>query len=378
MDTKTKRWWAVCALALATGCGESAETDNAQTRYEFEEPAERATSGSYGILPLPEGTMVVLGTRIVYVANGTQAVTTIQEASRFHGSLKSDDNYVYYATQRADRARPATSNTLENPNDADGKIFRVSKRPPFKPEPLIDVNILSGDFSIDGGHLFVCESPGLNSEGRFIDMPLEDPGKTLRPMLGFNKFCNGAIASGERVYLLLDRTRATDEKKFVLGAVSRPLPGAQWNVHPAVDDLVTTDVVEKETLYFARLLSRKDELVVVNGADATVYSKAGAKTGALTAGARLGLARPFGEAMWVWSKNSNGGKEGGRICDGGRLYGGSSPAAATELTQNVCDVAEVVASDKELLFLETASILEPAGDKLTVRYRLKALPLPAL
>ncbi len=367
MPSRT-RFRDLLALALLACSSDESETDSAQTVYELEEPraGPRSIAG-FALVEVDEGVMMVVGRRVVHVAKGTHAATTIHEAARVHSALGIDDKFVYFATQRPDRLHYATFTKLPDDGEPDGYMYRVQRRAPFTAEKLAPVGILTGHIEVKSGRIHVCSSHGINDSGSILELATASPRSAAeRVIVGYNQFCQSVVADEDRLYFTVDQTYGPKRPSAAGLVLETMTPG-----RATPQELLVTEVKGIHDL-----LIRKGELVLLSGTDALFVSKEGKVRETMRAGT-LGLLAPLGEAGWVWSKDSNQSAELGRVCQQGRLYAGATTSAGRELTQNVCYVRAITAGAAGLWFLEYADIIEVGGPG-SLRYRLKLLPSPQL
>ena len=249
---------------------------------------------------------------------------------------------------------------------------------PAIPEPLAPVGILTGRLALDAGHLFACESPGLNGEGGLLDLPLTAPASAKHHRMRFNEYCRGVAADGERLFLAVDRSFKTDivdgrpvayEKGVVLASVPRSAD-PPWAAGAGPGTLVATEVKSVRDFFV-----RGGEVTLVADDVALGFTRDGKRAGEFRWGT-YGLAAPLGDAGWVWSKDSSAGKDSGRVCTGGRLYAGGSASAGREVTQAVCYAKAFATTATDLLWVDAAYIT-PGGAGDTTRYRVKRVARPA-
>lgn len=361
------------ALSLPACGGDDEEPDSATTLYEVE--VDGAPSLHVALADTGAGVMVVLADQLVFVPKSGPPVV-VHRAERLHGALAVDEAYVYFATQKKGRESfgAPRSNSGAEPTP-DGQIHRVSKAPPFAPEPLAPVGILSGRLALDAGHLFACESPGLNGEGGLLDLPLASPAAAKHHRFRFNEYCRGVAVDGDRLHLAMDRSFKTDivggapvsfERTLVLSSASRAAD-PPW---PATGPAIVAVTNQKSVRDF---FARGANVTLVDDDVAVSYAKDGKRTGEHRPGT-FGAMAPLGDDGWVWSKDSNSGKEFGRVCLGGRLYAGASAGAGRELTQAVCNAKAFASTATDLLWVDAAYIT-PSG-RTSTRYRVKRLPRP--
>jgi hypothetical protein len=369
-----------CMLGLACASSQEEETDNARRLYELRVPATASNATAYGaLLDAGEGVFATLGTKLVYVPKDGGPASTVTEAPRFHPSLVADENFVYFATQETDRTgykTPYGDFLPESriPTRRDGIVWRVSKRAPFTAEALNDVFLIAGSIAVHGGHLFLCESPGLDGQGRLVDIDLIDARLTTRHMFRANEFCTGVIAAAGKLTLLMDRMSRKDvpaERSLVLSTAQRDgVPFSTQAGPPVVKELN---------------IERADSFAASSGGFVIGNSYGGLRTydsaGNLTASVETPTAPvATGDARKVfWASPARGGKDGGELCEGGRVYEQQPGGAPKELTQNVCYPTAMTrgadATGKPVLYLlERAEV--GVGDATPVtRHRLKSLPL---
>ena len=366
----------LACLALLGCSSDAEEPDAATTLHEVELPG--SPSPHVALADTGAGVMVVLGDQLVFVPPTGPAVV-VHRAERLHGALAVDDAHVYFATQKKGRESFAQPRGNVGPEPTpDGQIYRVSKAPPFTPEPLAPVGILTGRLALDAGHLFACESPGLNGEGGLLDLPLTAPASAKHHRMRFNEYCRGVAADGERLFLAVDRSFKTDivdgrpvayEKGVVLASVPRSAD-PPWAAGAGPGTLVATEVKSVRDFFV-----RGGEVTLVADDVALGFTRDGKRAGEFRWGT-YGLAAPLGDAGWVWSKDSSAGKDSGRVCTGGRLYAGGSASAGREVTQAVCYAKAFATTATDLLWVDAAYIT-PGGAGDTTRYRVKRVARPA-
>jgi len=387
-STSLRALFSVSWIAIAACSSDVTEPDNAKVRLQFDVP-DGELANPAALLDLDGGVMVAVGSRLLFVASGTNASTTVFEAPRFFHSLAEDATFVYFATQKADRIGHAFARANQgDETEPDGFVYRVTKAPPFVPEKLAAVNILSGGFSVNGGHLYSCESPGINGEGRLLDLPLTAPTTATHRRFRFNEFCRGVVATNDTMFLLMDRsnyysmasgTPRTSEKLLVLATVD-PRAAEPWpkGSGPSEVGTLTANPASREVDFF---YVRDGGILIGSGASASSYSPAaGAPSSSSFDAGYDGRVAPLASANFVWSKAPDswhtGTPDGSRACLGGRMFAGTRVNGAKELTQNVCDVRAMVVGKTELTFLEALTVGDDTMGKGVVRYRVKSLPVP--
>lgn len=368
-------------------CGpQSEEPDNARTLYEVELPAagspeEVDVAASIATLEVEGGVMFILGKSLFYLAVGAQTPVVVASAPRLHDSLTTDGAYVYFATQLPNRTRFDSTAEKANPLEPDGQLYRVRVAPPFAPEAISPVSILVGRIDIQNGHLFACESNGLNSEGALLDVPLDKTGATEHRRLRTLEYCRGVVADANNIYMLIDRSSRTEvvdgpprqfksgEQSLVLSVANRAdaVPWRQQSGPTIVSVLPDTTL---DAMYL-----NDGRISIVKDANAKVYTTTGTASGSFDGG-RVGTVVPVGSGQWIWSKNSVSSAANGKICEGGRLYYGAQSDKANELTQNVCAARGLSVGTRNVLFIDEASLQGPT-DRRSFRYRLKSLARPA-
>lgn len=362
------------SLALA-GCeGDDAEPDSATTLYEVE--VDGAPSSHVALADTGGGVMVVLADQLVFVPKAGPSVV-VHRAERLHGALAVDDTHVYFATQKKGREPFAAPRSKTGPETSpDGEIFRVAKAPPFAPEPLASVGILTGRFALDAGHLFVCESPGINGEGGLVDLPLASPAAAKHHRFRFNEYCRGVAVDADKLYLAMDRSFKSDivggrpaafERTIVVSSAARSADPPWPADGPSI--VAVTDVKAVRDFF-----ARGPNLTVVSDDVAVSYARDGKRTGEFRSGT-FGAVAPLGDDGWVWSQDSSSGKEFGRVCQGGRLYAGATSNAGRELTQAVCYAKAFASTASDVLWVDAAYIT--TSSQTSTRYRVKRLARPA-
>ncbi len=368
------------ASALLTACvhrdftevtEDVAEVDNAVMVHE--EVVDDTGPESHAIAEVAGGVLVVLGGRLLYVSDDGKRVVEVAKASRIHDSLAADDDYVYFATQRADRASFLAPARKERPEDPDGHLYRLRRSAPFEPQEVAPVNIITGRLEVNGGHLFACESEGADGASALLEVPLDAPAATARWGFRPREYCVGVIADASSLVMLIDSAHRVErdggspdaDARLVLAMA--PRKERPWDPQLGPKPLAVTD-----ELNISAFFPQGNDVTVQVGARTTTYSRSGQERSSTRAPSDVSFAIPI-RGGWVWAKAPESTRNAGGTCRGGRLYVGATEDRWREITQNVCAPKSMLAASTALWFLEATELRSGAN---TRRYRLKRYPLP--
>ena len=352
--------WVFLLIASIAACSDESARQPDGVVYESEMPL-----GEFGIalVEVDDGVLAIAGQTLVHVAKATNEATVIQVAAgRFHSSLVADDNYVYFATQRLDSDFHGRSTSPNRPpaSEPHGHLFRVGKRPPFKPEKLQAVDILMSRLHVADGQLEVCSSLGQYEDGKVLVVPTASPTTSRDLPVGPRKYCEAVISDRNAIYAVVE------------GSIYEE--GRSVRELTRLDDAGRVEVALRDHYGSVRGLAlRNDELVLLGERMVTFVSKEGLvrEWVAAPTGGALG---PHGDSAWIWTKRPSAYQEGGKVCVGGGVYVGPSFTSGRELARDTCAVWDFVVGTSDLWFIEYAR--DEVERKNRFRVRRVAPPTP--
>lgn len=368
------------AGALTAGCDDGVddpEPDSSVIVLERQLARDAVMEASFAVAEVDGAAWAALGTEIVRIAE-PQRSDSIAVAERVHGSIVSDDRYVYYATQSKRVGVDAHTPTSETRHD-DGQLFRARRDGTGTPEKIFDVGILVGAFALQGGHLYVCESAGLNTSGSLVDITLGEDPSAKRVSFRMNEYCEGVVADDSNVFLAMNASYKAlvyggDDPKIVsfpktieLARVTRSALGDDfpWMPDDGPERFATTTL--SPGIHAMHLT--EEGIVLGRWSQSIRVSLDGVET-ALPAAAPLSLSIPD-QSAWLDATAGTQTNMKDDTCHGGRLYRRDGDRT-TELTQAVCE-PEAMAAGEALWLVESADLYDAGMVNPRTRIRVKRI-----
>lgn len=354
------------------------EPDNATLFDERRIDTSVVRTPSFAVEEVDGVAWAAVGAQIVRVPAAGKAVTILQ-GLRVHGALAHDASYVYFASQSARYGIAPYESKMHvgGGHLDDGAIYRARRDGTGSPEKLVDVGVLVGAFALTGGHLYVCESPGLNADGDVLDVTLTGTPSASRITMRMNEYCEGVVADEKNLYLAMNASHKTlisgdsiveFPRTIELARVSRDADTSAI----AIDGPPRFATTAIEPGFDGMFLD--DEGIALTTGDKVVrYGLDGASKPAPQLSSGSDLVAPHGPD---WLEASSGSQTNTKddSCHGGRVWL-SHAGERRELTQAVC-TPRAFGGSSFLWFVETADLTAPGCCETYGRLRLKRLDLP--